>query len=96
MVFHNGQTFKKKKLSEFLQAWRKGSRGTSYVIVGITLKFLGCFKRGQCGSARSDQGPGMDDGDAEYIGMPRTHVPYCQVWFLHIHKDEGVSWFLVN
>lgn len=33
-------------------------------------------------------------GGADYIGMPRIHAPYCQVWFLNIHKDEGVSWFL--
>lgn len=34
----------------------------------------------------------MDERGADYIGMPRMHAPYCQVWFLSIHK--GVSWFL--
>lgn len=85
---------KKDHPSFFCQEWRKGSKDTSYVIIGITLKFLEYFKRGQGNCARCDQGPGMDEGGADYIGMPRIHAPYCQVWFLNIHKDEGVSWFL--
>lgn len=84
----------KDHLSFFCQEWRKGSKDTSYVLIGITLKFLEYFKGGQGNCARCDQGPGMDEGGADYIGMPRIHAPYCQMWFLNVHKDEGVSWFL--
>lgn len=34
-------------LSFFCQEWRKGSKGTSYVIISITLKFLGFLKGGR-------------------------------------------------
>lgn len=84
----------KDHLSFLCQEWRKGSKGTSYVIIGTTLKFLGCFKRRSGNCTRCVQGPGMDEVGADYIGMPRIHTPYCQVWFLNIYKDEGVTWFL--
>lgn len=32
----------------------------------------------------------MDEGNADDIGMPRMHAPYCQVGFLHIHRMRGL------
>lgn len=50
---------------------------------------LFCFKTGQRGCTRSDDRPGMDEGSADNIGMPRMHGPYCQGGFLHIPRMKG-------
>lgn len=61
--------------------------------LGITSEFRAFvfvfFKTGQRGCTRIDHGPGMDERNADDIGMPRMHAPYCQVGFLHIHRMKG-------
>lgn len=85
----------KDHLSFFCQEWRKGSKGTSYVIIGTTLKFLGCFKRRPGNCARCVQGPGMDEGVLITLECPGYMPLTARCGSLTYIKMKGPHGFLL-